>query len=115
NYPLLYFTDSAKDAWTISDAVRGTQIFGGIGSGKSSSSGRQIAKSMLSNGFGGLVLCSKPDEKSNWVQYAKETGREKSLKILSEHGEYRFNFLDYEMNRPDGGGLTRNISNLFMN
>jgi len=113
--PLLYFKSKTSDAWTIRDAVRGTQIFGGIGSGKTSGSGRAIAHSFLKNGFGGLVLCAKKDEVDSWRQYAQETGRTKSLLIFSEHSDYRFNFLDYEMKRPNGGGKTRNLANLFMN
>lgn len=115
DFSLMSFDEEAKDSWTISDAVRGTQIFGGIGSGKTSGSGKAIAKSFLQNGFGGLVLCAKKEEKDNWVRYAKETGREDSLLVVSAKGDLRFNILDYEMNRQDGGGQTRNIVNLFMN
>ena len=83
--PLVKFSPNPQDWWTTRDAVRGTQIFGGIGSGKSSGSGKTIAKAFLKNGFGGLVLCAKPDEKENWVQYAKEMGREDDL-IIFEKG-----------------------------
>jgi len=119
NYPLdmeiLEFPGSIKkDVWCLADAVKGTQIFGGIGSGKTSGSAKTIAQSFLLRGFGGLVLCAKPDEKDNWIQYAKETGRGEDVKVISEENDYCFNFLQYEMNRPDGGGQTRNIANLFM-
>ena len=77
DHPLVKFSiDNKQDWWTIRDAVRGVQIFGGIGSGKSSGSGRTFAKAFLKNGFGGLVLCAKPDERQNWEQLAKEAGRE---------------------------------------
>ena len=49
------------DMWRIKDACEGTIIFGGTGSGKTSGSGRAIATSFLSAGFGGLVLCAKPE------------------------------------------------------
>ena len=48
--------------WTYRDAVSGVQVFGGVGSGKSSGSGRMLALKYLSNGFGGLILTTKPDE-----------------------------------------------------
>lgn len=112
SYPLLYFTDDQRDAWTLSDAVRATQIYGGIGSGKTSGSGRMIATSFLKAGYGGLVLCGKTDEKDNWLSYLRETGRQDDVLIFSEANKFRFNFLDYEMKR-EGGGHTRNIVNLF--
>lgn len=110
---LLNFTKN--DPWTIRDAVRGVQIFGGIGSGKSSGSGKAIAKTYLKNGFGGLVLCAKPDEKENWVQLAKEANREKDLIIFEKGSSYQFNPLQYELTREgEGAGETLNLSNLFM-
>jgi len=117
---LLDFSDKhseGKDVWTLRDAVRGTQVFGGIGSGKTSGSGRILASSFLKNGFGGLVLCAKPDEKDNWLKLAKEFGREKDIKIICERKsnepEYFFNPLEYEASRK-GGGETFNLVNLFM-
>ena len=113
--PLVRFSQNQKDWWTIRDAVRGVQIFGGIGSGKSSGSGKTLAKTYLKNGFGGLVLCAKPDEKDNWIRYAKETGREDDLIIFSKGSEYEFNPLQYEMTREgEGAGEIFNLSYLFM-
>lgn len=65
NYPLISFSPHPKDTWTLRDAVCGSQIFGGIGSGKTSGSGRTIAKAFLKNGFGGIIPCAKPDERVN--------------------------------------------------
>lgn len=114
-FPLLYFDAKKEHAWTLSDAVRGTSVFGAIGSGKTSGSGKTIAKAFLNAGYGGLVLCGKADEKDNWVHYAMETGRKDDLYVFSESNPFRFNFLDYEMHRDSrGGGQTRNIVNLFM-
>jgi len=114
--PLLKFTNiNKKDWWTVRDAVRGTQIFGGIGSGKSSGSGRAIAKSFLKNGFGGVVLCAKPDERVAWEKYAQETGRIQDLLIFDENSEFEFNPLQYEMSRSGkGAGEVYNLVNLFM-
>ena len=115
DHSLISFSDALQDNWTIRDAVRGTQIFGGIGSGKSSGSGKTIAKAFLKNGFGGLVLCAKPDERANWEAYAKEIGREEDLLIFSEDSQYEFNPLEYEMTRDGkGAGEIFNLSYLFM-
>jgi len=115
DHPLVKFSNDKKDWWTIRDAVRGTQIFGGIGSGKSSGSGKTIAKAFLKNGFGGLVLCAKPDERENWERYAAETGRTNDLIIFSEDSAFEFNPLQYEQTRPGkGAGEVFNLVNLFM-
>ncbi len=123
NTPLHAF--SPDDYWTINDATQGTSIMGATGSGKTSGSGAALAKSFLRAGLGGLVMCAKPEERELWEQYARETGRLQSLVVFSpngyrynEHGEkvekqWRFNFLNYELNRAGrGGGLTENLVNL---
>mgnify|MGYP000624881007 CR=1 FL=1 len=72
--PLYHFNKHLKQSepFTIRQACEGVQIFGGIGSGKTSGSGAALAKSFLNSGFGGLVLCAKKDELETWQRYAKE-------------------------------------------
>jgi NAD(P)-dependent dehydrogenase (short-subunit alcohol dehydrogenase family) len=82
--PLLHL--SARDRWTLDDAYMGTFIVGGTGSGKTSGSGRAIAHAFLRAGFGGLVLCAKPEEADLWRRYAAETGRRKSL-VITGHAD----------------------------
>lgn len=116
NYPLIKFSSHPKDTWTLRDAVRGTQIFGGIGSGKTSGSGRTIAKAFLKNGLGGVVHCAKPDERANWEKLAAECGRSDDLIIFEEDCSYAFNPLSYELTRTGkGAGDSYNLVNLFMN
>jgi hypothetical protein len=113
---LIKFSRNPKDDWTIRDATRGTFITGGIGSGKSSSVGKTLAKAFLKNGFGGVVLAAKPDEREAWEKYVKVLGREKDMIIFKEGGEYRFNPFQYETERSgQGAGETFNLVNLFMN
>lgn len=102
-------SSSGKSAFTIRHAVEGILICGGIGSGKSSGSGRMIALKYLANGFGGLVLCTKPDEKQVWQEYCRLTGREKDLVIIEPGGAHSFNFLEYESAPPTGISSTDNI------
>lgn len=66
--------DETKAQLDIRNAVTGVQIFGGIGSGKSSGSGKTLAYSFLKNGFGGIVLTGKIDETETWLKYAEATG-----------------------------------------
>jgi hypothetical protein len=113
-FPLLRLSEN--DFWTIGDACEGTQVFGSTGSGKTSGSGRTMAKRFLETGFGGLVLTTKPDERALWEQYCKETGCLDYLMVVSPQEKYTFNFMDYELNRPGfGAGLTENLVNLFYN
>jgi hypothetical protein len=101
--------------WRIKDACEGTVIFGGTGSGKTSGSGRAIAQSFLAAGFGGLVLCAKPDEPALWRSYASETGRASDLAMFGAGEAWGFNFMHYESLRAGAGaGLTENIVNMFV-
>ncbi|MEM6395905.1 MAG: TraM recognition domain-containing protein [Bacteroidota bacterium] len=101
------------DSWTLRDAVRGVQIFGGIGSGKSSGSGATLAKAYIKSGFGFIVLTSKIDEVEAWKKYAREIGREDDLIVFEEGSDFQFNPLAYEASRKKRvDSLT--ITNLFM-
>lgn len=113
NRPLFTVTD-APDYWRIRDACEGVQIFGALGSGKTSGSGKVIAKAFLHAGFGGLVLTAKKDERSLWERYAAEFGRSGDLVIFSPENGSQFNFLQYEMERTGAGARdTENVVDLF--
>ena len=106
-----------EDEWTLRDAVRGVQIFGGIGSGKSSGSGRTLALSFLKSGFGGIVLTGKVDETNRWKEYAKELDIDlKDRFVFFEAGkDFKFSTLQYELERSqdEGGGFADNVVSLF--
>lgn len=107
--PLIELVSSQeRGCWTIRHAVEGVQIFGGIGSGKTSGSGRMLAIKYLAGGFGGLVLTVKPDEKQAWQDYCRLTGRQQDLIILEPNGPHRFNFLQYE-SRQSQNAITENM------
>ncbi len=97
-------------AFRLTDALTGVSVFGATGSGKTSGIAKHLALGYLANDFGGLVLCAKKEERVQWVQWAKEAGREDDLIIIDASGKWRFNFLDWEASRAgEGGGLTINI------
>jgi type IV secretory pathway TraG/TraD family ATPase VirD4 len=103
-------TAKHKAQWTIRDSVEGLQIFGGIGSGKTSGSGRYFALKYLSNGYGGLVLTAKHDETELWEEYCRLTNRTDDLVIVEPGGKYFFNFLEYESkSAQDAKSFTLNI------
>jgi hypothetical protein len=95
-----------RDPWTVRDACEGVQIFGAVGSGKTSGSGASIAMSFLEAGMGGLVLCAKTDERATWEKYCERAGRLDDLVVFGIGRPYRFNFLEYESGRSRslGGG-----------
>lgn len=103
--PLLKLTPS--DAFTLRDAFNGVHIFGAIGSGKTSGSGKALARAYLRAGMGGLVLCAKPEEVELWQRYAEENGRASSVILFDER--LGFNFIDYELSRQ---GLEYGVSNV---
>ena len=113
---LLEFDGFENRPWTLDEAVKGTQIFGATGSGKSSGSGKDIAKAFLKAGFGGLVLCAKPDEREAWERYAEKTDQKHRLVIFDKDSGIFFNPLAYESERDKshGGGETLNLVELMM-
>ena len=86
---------------------------GATGAGKSSASGRTIALSYLRAGFGGIILTAKGDEKRVWEGYCRETGRLDDFIVFSPEHPWRFNFLDYGLQKKTrGAGLTENLRKL---
>nr|WP_322624502.1 TraM recognition domain-containing protein [uncultured Flavobacterium sp.] len=110
---IVYAFNNQED-FTIRQACEGVQIFGGIGSGKTSGSGASLARAYLSAGFGGLVLCAKKDVLDEWKHYSEQTGRANNLLVLDATGDFVFPFLQYEIERDgEGAGYTDNLVRLF--
>lgn len=100
--PLLQL--SGHDHFTLRDACQGVHVFGGIGSGKTSGSGKALASAYLRAGMGGIVMAAKPEEIELWMQYARENGRAESVMLFGERGGC-FNFLTYELARHGMAGI----------
>jgi hypothetical protein len=94
---------SPEDAFTLDDACAGVHIFGGIGSGKTSGSGRMLAGAYLRAGMGGVVTVAKPEDIPLWRRYMAEHGRSASLLLFDENEG--FNFLAYELARQGMDGV----------
>ncbi len=104
------------DVLSLEDIVKGIQIFGGIGSGKTSGSARQLALEFLQRGYGGIVNCAKVGELDRWLEYGRLTNRLDDMVIFKPGGDYTFNPLKYELerDRAEGGGHVENIVSLFL-
>lgn len=61
--------------WTGRDFFEGVMVFGALGAGKTSGSGRAIAIALLNAGYGGLVCTAKGDELKTWVEYFRASNR----------------------------------------
>ena len=101
----LYKLPNTNEKITYADAVEGTLIMGATGSGKTSGPGKHIAKAMLKHQFGMCILCSKKNERANWIKLIKQTAPErmKDVVILNKASNLRFNFLAYDMQRKGEG------------
>lgn len=97
-------------------ACEGTMILGGVGSGKTSGSGRALAEAFLRAGFGGLVLTAKPGESRRWRAYGEATGRCQDITCLTPNAPSgRFNVLRYESSQNGrGGGFAANVAALLL-
>ena len=84
--------------------MQGVCIMGGIGSGKTTGSGKSLAGSYLRAGMGGLVLCAKPEEAALWRKYCAQHGRSASL-IEFDGTRPGLNFIAYELARQGIQGL----------
>ena len=95
------FRVSDRDIITIGDAMENIWIFGGTGSGKTTTSGFLIQSQMVKLGFSGLVLPVKSNELDRWIRMMGDAGRSDDLVIFSDDAVngHRFNFLSYLVDR----------------
>jgi TraM recognition site of TraD and TraG len=96
---------SGQDHLTGRDFVQGgTLIVGDPGSGKSSTSSKQIICAFMRAGMGGVLHTVKSEDTANYLEYARECGREKDVVVFSEESGLQFDPLAYEWSRPTGRG-----------
>jgi hypothetical protein len=102
---------SETEFLTLGELCTGTIVFGGTGSGKTSGTAEYFSYHLLRYGFGGLVLCAKPEEASDWVKRAKAAGREKDLILFNTENPFRFNPLQFEADqfKTSAHGSTENL------
>ncbi|MEI8194280.1 MAG: TraM recognition domain-containing protein [Phycisphaerae bacterium] len=115
--PILKFGDGPQeDVWTLSDFSRGTVVFGSVGGGKTTGSGRNIAGEFLRAGYGGLVLTCKQSESTDWLNLIKFHNREQDIALIKPKGGLRCNLLQYATSHPGAGReFTENMVAFFRN
>src|SRR5262245_10261513 len=82
NTRLFGFTRHPKDVFLLEDAVRAIQIFGTVGSSKTSGSLKTIMLSYLKKGMGGIVTTTKVSDKERILEYARIAGRSNDVVIF---------------------------------
>jgi hypothetical protein len=100
----------AENAFTLRDLLAGgVSVLGRTGSGKTSSSGKALARAIVGvPSSAGLIVAAKPGEdRAMWQRIFRDAGRANDLLIFSPEHPLRFNVLDFEMRQ---GGHTRNIT-----
>jgi hypothetical protein len=95
---------SSSDCLLLRDIVEGVLITGSPGSGKSSTSGKNLATALMRRrDTGGLVLVAKAEETENWIRIATALGREKDLIVFNAASGLSFDPIHYEWTRPGRG------------
>jgi TraM recognition site of TraD and TraG len=109
--PLLYWTQ--HDPLTVRDLLNGGVLtIGRTGSGKTSSSGKTLARKLVSHRNScGLISAAKPEDVGMWRKIFADAGRSKDLLTFDATGDLRFNFLAEAMQH---GGHTREITRCIM-
>lgn len=97
----LFKWPGTKKNFPISEAVRGVQIFGATGSGKTSGSGAYIAQEIISHGIGGLVLTCKKDDYSLWKKFGENTGTSDSFVRIGWDTSHSINIFEFFKSNSD--------------
>ncbi|MBY0589145.1 TraM recognition domain-containing protein [bacterium] len=96
NLDRILFRWTRRDPFRVRDLLNGGILILGItGSGKSSSSGKHIARAVVrdQNSYG-LILAAKPDDLAMWQGIFRAAGQSKRLLVFDgDRSPLRFNFL----------------------
>ena len=87
---------SGQDELTFRALTTGIFTVGDPGSGKSSTSGKQLFQALLRANLGALCMSVKSEDTANYVAWARECGREADVIVFDEASGLRFDPLAYE-------------------
>ena len=81
---------------TTRDLMANAIVFGRTGSGKTTGSGRALARGILAQPqSGGCVLANKPEDRNDWERLMRDTHRMADFLCFSPRDPLRFNVLDH--------------------
>lgn len=95
--------------FTLGDATVHVLVVGSSGSGKTSAALRLYLRAYLRHGMGGLVICTKADDRDMLLRWLEETGRMDDVCVFAV-GQMRFDILQYLIRHPNPA--VRNITNI---
>jgi type IV secretory pathway TraG/TraD family ATPase VirD4 len=100
--------------FTVGHSLEHVLELGATGSGKTSSCLKTLSLGMLHAGYGVLFLTAKAEDASDYLQWAKAAGREKSVVHFGPGHRLGFNLLEYELARGENPeSRTMNIPGIF--
>ncbi len=105
---------SKLDPHTVRDSLTHIIAFGATGIGKSSGPSAFVSMQHLWAGFGGMFASIKPTDLNEQLEWCRRTGRLEDVIIFGPGHPYRFNFLEHELRRGTGGGVTENIMQVLL-
>ena len=105
----ILFRWGPSDPFTVRQCLNGgVCVIGRAGSGKTSSSGKLLARSIVGMpDSGGLITAAKPEDLGDWVKLFAAAGRSDDLLIFGPNESLRFNLLGYVLAM---GGDTRDVT-----
>ena len=105
---------SKLDPHCVRDSVANFIVFRATGMGKSSGPGAFMGMQHLNAGFGGMFASIKPTDLNEQLEWCRRTGRLEDVIVFGPGQPWRFNFLEYELRRGTGGGVTENIMQVLL-
>lgn len=107
--------------WSVGDSYTSTLAFGASDSGKTSGAIRFQTMAMLEAGYGMLFMTAKetPSDVEDYLEMAKNAGRENSIVLVGPNHGLGFNILRYEIESANRDGsnadLSTNVASLMFN
>jgi len=92
----------------------GTFITGGVGSGKTSSSGKALLRATIRAGWGAFMAAVKENEGERLAEEVGREGRDATLITVDESCLHRINTLNYELATNAPRGFEHNLVSLIM-
>ena len=92
------------DFLTLHQLYEGVLAIGGTGSGKTSSLAH-LMLALMEQGVGMLILTAKGTDYADVARLARMAGREMDLRRFAPGERWKFDFLNYELNRRRGGSV----------
>lgn len=111
--PLFFFDQHSP--FTVGQSFEHCHLWGGTGSGKSTSSFRLFSHAACAAGYSAIFLCVKASDADVYLKRCRDAGREKDVVLFGPEHDAVYNPFDAELRRTDAGGRsTQSIVQLLL-